>query len=254
MDQSNPENYLPGEQDYFAAIEHYFLDSSSSYTEKMHAFTRFVPRQALAYFLARHEIFQRVLRLHGSILDFGVFRGSSFFTWQQLSAIFEPYNHTRKIVGFDSFEGFSALAEADNSDQESTLALKAEGRMSFPDGEAELERGIALLDMNRPVGHVRKSSIVRGVLPTAFARYLDDHPETIVALSNFGLGLHGPTRDTLALLKPRLQRGSVLVFEELNQSVWPGESKALYEVFSPKEISLERSPFCPHVSWLVYQP
>ena len=192
--------------------------------------------------------------MHGSIFDFGVFRGSSFFTWQQLSAIFEPYNHTRKIVGFDSFEGFSTLTDADISTEDQGFALKEQGAMAFRDGEAELERGIALCDMNRPLGHVRKAHVVKGILPEAFVRYLDEHPETIVALANFGLGLHRPTRDTLALLKPRLQSGSILVFEDLNQSMWPGESKALYEVFSPNEISLERSPACPHVSWLEYRP
>ncbi len=134
MDQSDKKNYLSAEHEYFAAIEEYFCKSSSTYTEKMHGFPRFVPRQALAHFLARHEIFQRVLKLHGSILDFGIFRGSSFFTWQQLSAIFEPYNHTRKIIGFDSFEGFSPLAEADRSAVGQDFPLRTEGerqRASF---------------------------------------------------------------------------------------------------------------------------
>lgn len=254
LDQSNKKNYLLAEQEYFAAIEEYFCNSSSTYTEKMHAFPRFVSRQALAYFLARHEIFQRVIKLHGSILDFGIFQGSSFFTWQQLSAIYEPYNHTRKIIGFDSFEGFSALAEADRSAEGQDFPLKAEGRMAFPDGEAELMRGVALCDMNRPLGHVGKANILKGTLPETCGRYFDEHPETMIALANFGMGLYGPTRDTLGLVKPRLQRGSVLVFEDLNQAMWPGESMALYEVFQPKEISLERSPSCPHISWLVYQP
>lgn len=254
MDQSDVKNYLPTEKEYFSNIEKYFNNSASSYTEKMHAFTRFVPRQAISYFIVRNEIFKRILSLHGSILDFGVFRGSSFFSWQQLSSIYEPYNHVRKIIGFDSFEGFSALSDVDKSAEGEGFSLKSEGSMAFPDGQAELELGISLCDMNRPLGHVRKASIVKGSLPGTFAGYLEDHPETIIALANFGIGLHAPTRDTLALLKPRLQRGSILVFEDLNQAMWPGESKALYDVFSPGEISLERSPVCPHLSWLEYQP
>jgi hypothetical protein len=126
--------------------------------------------------------------------------------------------------------------------------------MAFPGGDVELERGIELFDMNRPLGHVGKASIVKGDLPESFNKYLNDHPETIVALANFGLGLHVPTHGCLVALKSRLQRGSVIVFEDLNQAVWPGESQALYEVFEPREIMLERNPICPHVSWLVYQP
>ena len=109
MDQSNPKNYLDREKSYFQKIESYFLESSGSFSEKAHAFPRFVPRQALAHFLARSQIFSNILDIHGNILDFGIYRGSSFFAWLQLSSIMEPYNHIRKIIGFDSFQVFSEI-------------------------------------------------------------------------------------------------------------------------------------------------
>jgi hypothetical protein len=254
MEQSNIKNYRTDEQEYFSSIEKYFKDSSSTYTEKMHAFARFAPRQALAYFLARNSVFDKIINIHGSILDFGIYRGSSFFTWQQLSAIYEPYNHTRKIVGFDSFEGFSSLSDTDISGEGKNFPLKTEGGMAFPNGQSEIEQGISLCDLNRPLGHVNKAKAIKGKLPSALNQYLSDHPESIIALANFGLGLYEPTRDILTALKPRLQRGSILVFEDLNQAMWPGESRALYEVFIPSEISLERSAICPHLSWMTYKP
>jgi hypothetical protein len=249
MDQSNQKNYLQQELEYFAEIEAYFSGATGSFTEKMHAFARFVPRQAISYFLARNEIFKQVLQLHGSLFDFGIYRGSSFFTWQQLSAIYEPYNHLRKIVGFDSFEGFSALGENDHGKEGKDLALKRQGGMKFEQGRMEMERGVALCDMNRPIGHVCKASVVVGDLPGAFAQYLDEHQETVVAMANFGLGLYEPTLELLNLLKPRLQAGSVVVLEDLNQATWPGETKALFEVFRSDEISLTRVPYCPHISY-----
>jgi hypothetical protein len=250
LDQSNPKNYAKWEQSYFANIKDYYLNSSGTYTEKAHAFARFTPRQAVSYFLARSEIFKEIVPLHGSILDFGIYRGSSFFSWLQLSSIYEPYNHTRKIIGFDSFEGFSALDNSDLGAEGHDLTVKREGGMSFDDGQAEMLRGIALYDLNRPLGHVQKADIIQGKLPETFAFYLDQHQESIIALANFGLGLYDPTVELLKLLRPRLQVGSLLVFEDLNQPTWPGETKALFEVFDPGEISLNRLPFCPHISWM----
>ncbi len=250
MDQSNPKNYAESELSYFANIEEYYVNSSGTYTEKAHAFARFTPRQAVSYFLARSEIFKEIVPLHGSIFDFGIHRGSSFFSWLQLSSIYEPYNHTRKIIGFDSFEGFSALDKHDQGAEGRDLALKREGGMKFDSGQAEVLQGIALCDLNRPLGQVRKADVVQGELPQAFACYLDQHQETVFALANFGLGLYAPTVELLKLLKPRLQAGSVLVFEDLNQATWPGETKALFEVFDPEKISLNRFPFCPQVSWM----
>jgi len=250
MDQSNQDNYVQSERSYFSSIEEYFNDSSSSYTEKMHAFPRFVPRQSISYLLARNEIFKEVVPLHGSIFDFGTYRGSSFFTWLQLSSIYEPYNHLRKIVGFDSFQGFSALGENDHSAEGKDFKLKRQGEMVFHGGEEELQRGIALLDLNRPLGHVSKGQVVKGDLSDSFAAYLQEHQETIIAMANFGLGLYSPTKEILSLMKPRLQNGSILVFEDLNQAMWPGESKALFDVFGADEISLQRFPYCPHLSWM----
>jgi hypothetical protein len=78
MDQSDPKNYINSEEIFFDSIEDYFDTSSGSYSEKAHAFARFLPRQAISYFLARNEIFKQILEVHGSILDFGLYRGSSF--------------------------------------------------------------------------------------------------------------------------------------------------------------------------------
>jgi hypothetical protein len=250
MEQSNPNNYLSSEKRFFESIEGYFNGSSGSYTEKTHAFPRFVPRQAISYFLARANIFSNILSLHGSILDFGIYRGSSFFTWQHLSSIMEPYNHIRKIIGFDSFQGFSKFEDNDTGADGINLKIKVEGGMSY-DGYKEIQQGIELFDLNRPLGHIERATCYPGVLPEACERHLEEHPETIIALANFGLGLYSPTKYILELIKPRLVKGSILVFEDLNQATWPGETKALFDVFSAAELRLNRVPFCPHISWAI---
>ncbi len=155
MKQSNPKNYQQSEKKFFSEIENYFNESDGAFVEKIQAFSRFAPRQAISYFLARNEIYRKILQVHGSVLDFGVYRGSSFFSWQQFSAIYEPYNHIRKIIGFESFAGFSELGDADTGAEGGDLAIKAKGGMAY-DGAGEILRGIDLLDLNRPLGHIKK--------------------------------------------------------------------------------------------------
>jgi hypothetical protein len=249
MDQSNIDNYLQSERDYFLRCHEYFEHSNGTFTEKAHAFPRFIPRQAISYFLARSDAYKNIINIHGSIFDFGVYRGGSFFTWLQLSSIYEPYNHTRKIIGFDSFQGFSEIRGEDLGSEGGDLQFKLQGGMAY-DGVKELQDGINLLDLNRPLGHVLKGLVVEGALPSSCEDYLQRHPETIVAMANFGLGLYEPTLKVLQLIKPRLVRGSLLVFEDLNQATWPGETQALFEVFEPLKIKISRAPFCPHISWI----
>jgi len=158
VDQSNSKNYLKSERDYFLRCQDYFLDSSGSFTEKSHAFSWFIPRQSIICFLARNEAYQKILDVHGSNLDFGVYRGASLFTWLHLSSIYEPYNHMRKVIGFDSFQGFSELGVEDFGTEGSDLALKHQGGIAY-EGAEELREGIDLLDLNRPLGHVSKGLV-----------------------------------------------------------------------------------------------
>jgi hypothetical protein len=62
---------------------------------------------ALSKLLARYEIFKMVLNLPGDIIDCGVYRDASLFSWGNLIEIFAP--HSQKVViGFDTFSGFSS--------------------------------------------------------------------------------------------------------------------------------------------------
>ena len=51
---------------------------------------------ALSKLFARYEIFKMVLNLPGDIVDCGVYRGASLFSWGNLIEIFAP--HSQKVV------------------------------------------------------------------------------------------------------------------------------------------------------------
>ena len=57
------------------------------------------------------------------------------------------------------------------------------------------------------------------------------HPETIVSLAIFDFDIYQPTKAALEAIKPHLFKGSVLVFDELCDDIFPGETIALREVF-----------------------
>ena len=83
-----------------------FEANPSSWETKMENFPKYVRRQNLTRFLALHEIFKLVLPVKGSIVECGVNHGFGIMSWAKFSAIHEPVNLTRRIYGFDTFEGF----------------------------------------------------------------------------------------------------------------------------------------------------
>ena len=47
-----------------------------------------------------------VLDVKGSVVECGVNSGFGFMSWLKFSSILEPVNLTRRIYGFDTFDGF----------------------------------------------------------------------------------------------------------------------------------------------------
>ena len=52
---------------------------------------------------------------------------------------------------------------------------------------------------------------------------------------------------------PRLTKGSLLVFDELNSSTFPGETRALAEVVGLGNLRLQRNPNAPNCAWAIWE-
>ena len=52
-------------------------------------------------------------------------------------------------------------------------------------------------------------------------------------------------------LLPRVVKGGVVAFDELNCPEFAGETKALLEAMDLSEVRLQRLPFDPYISWFI---
>jgi hypothetical protein len=98
--------HLPGEESILNDLCEAFENASVPLAQRLETFPRHVRRQDLARFLVRYEIFKLNLGVHGSVVECGVFAAGGLMTWMHCSSILEPYNHTRRVIGFDTFTGF----------------------------------------------------------------------------------------------------------------------------------------------------
>jgi hypothetical protein len=112
-----------------------------------------------------------------------------------------------------------------------------------------LEKILEFQENDNPLGHIKRFETVSGDATLQFKKYLDDFPETIVALAYFDFDLYEPTKECLKMIKPHLIKGSVLGFDELNDHDSPGETVALNEVFGLNNIQLKRFRYASRVSY-----
>jgi hypothetical protein len=206
----------------------------------------YIERMHLSRILLMHELYKRILRVPGIIVEFGVRWGQNLALFNAFRGMYEPYNYTRRIVGFDTFSGFPSVAPQDQS-----AATRVDvGNYSVSDSwQQTLEMLLSRHEALSPLPHIKKTELVVGDATKTFPGYLQQHPEAIVALAYFDFDIYQPTKECLEALLPRLPVGALVVFDELNCPEFPGETVAVQEVLGVRKLRLERDPNNPYVSW-----
>jgi hypothetical protein len=201
-------------------------------------------------FLSKYEIFKKVLNIHGSIIECGVYLGGGLMTFAKLSAILEPVNWQRQIVGFDTFTGFKNLSDADKNTSNSEFMF--EDGLSI-DSYQDLQRSISLFDMNRNLGHIPKAQLIRGDVRETIPNYLEKNPHTVISLLYLDFDVYEPTKIALEYFLPRMPKGAILAFDELNAPNWPGETLAVAETIGIRNLKIQRLEFDTLISYAVLE-
>jgi hypothetical protein len=183
------------------------------------------------------ELYRTALEVHGTIMQFGVRWGRDLAVFDALRTIYEPFNISRNIIGFDTFEGFPSVDPKDGCDP----MIVPGGLSTVPDYAAQLANILDLRARLDPLPELKRWEICKGDAQEQLREYLQRHPETIVSLAYFDLDIYEPTKGCLKLLKEFLTKGSVLAFDELNFFKTPGETLALKEVFPLNSVRIRRS-------------
>lgn len=236
----------PVEEQVGPAIAHIFERCPDPVDIKLENFPKYVRRQHLKRFLALYEIFKLVLPVKGSVIECGVFRGFGLMSWAKLSAMLEPENLLRRIYGFDTFAGFPNVAEQDRT---SVTEVPVGGL--YADSYDELQDLIGEYDRDRFLGHIGKVHLIRGDVVQTIPKFLDDNPHVVVSLLFLDVDLYEPTRVALKHFRPRMPKGAVVAFDELDNPQWPGETLAAIEELGIDTMRLQRLPWDPYVSFVV---
>jgi hypothetical protein len=248
----DPGTQAPGDVTWRARLEDAFVHAPGSNVEKLENFTKYVPRQTLARFLTRYELFKLVADVQGSIVECGVLQGGGLMGFAQLSAILEPYNFQRRLFGFDTWTGFTNVSEQDLRGTQRKSGHLKQGGFAAPDAHDDLLTWIELYDQNRLLNHFPKVKLIRGDFGETIARFLEEHPHVVISLLYLDFDVYEPTRIALERFLPRVPKGGVVVFDELNEETFPGETIALLEKSgSLHGWRVRRFPFEPRISYAV---
>lgn len=184
----------------------------------IHHFPSFVGHMTLSRFLALYEAYKMTLGVAGHIAEAGVYKGAGTLFFAKLTQIFEPESLTL-VHGFDWFEGSKLTEEEPNI---------VEG--SYKEDYARL---LALISAQRldHIVHIHKLDLTKEL-----DGFFDEHKYMQFKLVFLDAGLHDIVKSCLENFWPRLTSGGIIVFDQYNHELAPGEIRAVREFMPDAKI------------------
>jgi hypothetical protein len=205
----------------------------------------FLTPQTLGRVLFMDFLYRQIIDVQGVVMEFGCRWGQNSALLSSLRGIYEPFNRLRKVVAFDTFQGFPSVAEEDG-------VMVAAGDYATGDEYADyLAKVLAFQESESPLDHIQKHEIVKGDVTKTVPKYMDDNSHTVVALAYFDLDLYEPTKACLEAICDRVTKGTVIAFDEANDASMPGETRAIAEALGLPNIALKRFAPSARTSYFV---
>lgn len=209
----------------------------------------FLSSKDLARILFMEHVYKQIIDVAGVIMDFGTRWGQNMALFQALRGLYEPFNRHKKIIGFDTFKGFPKLSIKDGKSD----LMKLGNTSTTKDYYKYLEELMESQEKLNPLSHIKKYEIRVGDAILEIEKYLKENTHTIVALAYFDFDIYLPTKKCLDAIKPRLVKGSILAFDELNDPDSPGETIAVMESLGLNNIRLKRFPITSRASYFMVE-
>ncbi len=203
----------------------------------------------LAKILFVNEAYELIIDQPGIIVEFGTWWGQNLVLFENLRAIYEPFNQSRRIIGFDTFEGYSEISDKDIASD----TIKVGGYKVASDYFEYLEHLIDYHEKNNVLAAVKKHEIVKGDVSKTAPAYFKENDAVVIALAYFDMALYEPSKAALEAIKPHLVPGSVLMLDELNNRDYPGETRAFKEVFKDVVYRVKKSRYMTDRTFVIVE-
>lgn len=255
MESSSKFNYTEETKSSLAQVQHreelyrLFRERPMPDDQLLTTMGLYMRSSALAKILFINELYQLILDTPGSIIEFGTWWGQNLILFENLRAIYEPFNQNRRVIGFDTFKGYPSLSGNDKQSE----TIKVGGYTVSENYRGYLEELIDYHEKNNVLATVKKHKTVEGDVTKTAPQYFKDNPHESIALAYFDMALYEPTKVCLQVILPHLHTGSIIMLDEYNSADYPGETIAFKEVFKNVKYSIHKSKYMTDRSYIIIE-
>jgi len=187
-------------------------------------------------FIAHYELFKKSSLVPGSIVECGIFKGSSLIRFATFRELFKKSNKKR-IIGFDSFGIFPETKFLKDVRFRLKFIQQA-GKNSI--SEKQLKKILKLKGLEKNI------EFVKGDITKTLPKYVKSHPKLKISLLNLDTDIYEPAVTILEQLYPKIVKGGILIIDDYRVTL--GETKAVNEYFKGKDIKISKFSYSktPH--------
>lgn len=210
------------------SIHSYLIKLRIMYCKREKSYLPLLNRASLLRVTYFSRLLEHVKQVEGAIIECGVGQGVGLASWATLAL---SNSQKRLIWGFDSFEGFPALAKEDGANANFIAGLSEYKKFTIPYVLETLRQfGIARQDIDS--GMV----FAKGYIPDSLSLY-DKKP---IALLHLDLDIYESYKDALNFFWEYVAPGGIVAFDEYNKPLdvhkWPGAQKAINEFLDTRNL------------------
>lgn len=203
------------------------LDLGYEKEDFIHYFPAFAGDMTILRNLTLYEFYKSTLGIAGHIAEIGVYKGASSILFGKLVQMLEP-NSLTMVHGFDWFKGTDAVPE--NPLQVQGGNLEDETRLRELIRLQELDGTVKVHNLN---------------VETDLHKFFQQHPHLQFKLVFLDSGTYECTSAAIRAFWPRLAVGGVMIFDQYNNEVSPGETRAVQELLPNVQVKQMKDAWMP---------
>ena len=222
-------------------LKHLFKTSPLETEDLLVNFGLFTRSSTFAKQLFLYEIYKNILNIPGNIHVYGVWWGQDLALLYNLREVLEPHNVNRKVIGFDTFDGYRSMSKFDKKSD-------VINKNNYNTGQKYLDylhKIMTYHEAENSIGNIKKFEIIKGDLTSTIKEYGKRNKHEIVALAYLDLAIYKPTLAVLSYLEKNLVKGGYIIMDQLNNNKYPGETLALKESKLFNNCEFRNSKFLP---------
>jgi len=207
-------------------------------------FNLYMNRERLSKFLIHYEIFKKIKNKKGSIVECGVFKGTSFSRFGMFRELFKMKN---KLIGFDVFSNIFPNTKYKNEKKQRAHWIKTAGSSSISDKQLQ-----NIFKKKK----IKNFELIKGDALKTIPKYKEKNSDFKILLLNVDIDFVETTSCVFENFYDNVVNGGIIIFDNYQGKgtgglYYKGETMVINKFLKKKKKKILKFPYFNRPSYII---